>query len=124
MQEKLLLSKTSGEVEYDAHFVKKLFLHTLERSFESVNVLQEVRSVFRHPDTKVEQILSVTQRESVEERENQSYYPVKHQRSTFFRVIIVLAVLLVPNTMTMNSFQIGSEFTSVINKVNKQLSSF
>lgn len=79
--------------------------------------------MFRHPDTKVEQILSVTQRESVEERENQSYYPVKHQRSTFFRVIIVLAVLLVPNTMTMNSFQIGSEFTSVINKVNKQLSS-
>ena len=73
----------------------------------SVNVLQEVRPVLRNPDTSDEQILIATQRASIEKREKSSYFPVKRRKYTFFRVIIVLAVLLVLNKMIMNSVQIS-----------------
>ena len=123
LQEKLLLSKTSGEVQYDAHLVKKLFLHTLERSSEGVNVLQEVRSVFRHPDTKVEQILSVTQRESVEEREKSKLLSCKAPKVHLFKGNHSIGCSagsqqndheFLPNRFA----KLFSEFTSVIDKVN------
>lgn len=109
LREKLLFSsKTSEEIEYDAHLVQKLFLRTLERGSESDHVLQEVRPVLRHPDTCDEQILSVTQRASVDERKRSKLFSRKAPKVQLFHVIIVLAVLLVPNKMIMNSPQIGT----------------
>ena len=86
MREKLLfLSKTSGEIEYDAHLVQKLFLRTLERGCESVHVLQEVRPVLRHPDTCDEQILSVTQTASVDERKRSKLFSRKAPKVQLFQ---------------------------------------
>ena len=86
MREKLLFSsKTSGEIEYDAHLVQKLFLRTLERGSESLHVLQEVRPVLRHPDTCDEQISSVTQTASVDERKRSKLFSRKAPKVQLFQ---------------------------------------
>ena len=55
-------------------------LRALERVFKSVNVLQEVGPVLRYPNSSDEQILTVTQRASVGERERTKLFPRKARK--------------------------------------------
>ena len=127
LREKLLFSsKTPGEIEYDAHLVQKLFLRTLERGSESVHVLQEVRPVLRHPDTCDEQILSVTQRASVDERKRSKLFSRKAPKVQLFQrnhsISCSPGAQQNDHEFAPNRYgKLFSEFTSAITKVKGRL---
>ena len=72
LREKLMLSsKSMGEIEYDRDLVFKLFLRTLERGFENVTILQEIKPVLRGSSVTDEEILAIVQKAAIDERERQ-----------------------------------------------------
>ena len=72
LREKLiLLSKSICEIEYNALLIFKLFLRTLEREFENINILQEVKPVLSEISLPDKHILAVFQKAVIDQRERQ-----------------------------------------------------
>ena len=72
LREKLILiSKTSGEIEYDKVFVSSLFLRSLKRGLESNLILQKKWPMLRAQEKTNEDILSATQRTADDKRDRE-----------------------------------------------------
>ena len=72
LREKLILiSKTSGEIEYDKVFVSSLFLRSLKRGLESNLILQKKWPMLRAQEKTNEDILSATQRIADDKRDRE-----------------------------------------------------
>ena len=72
LREKLILiSKTSGEIEYDKVFVSRLLLRSVKRGSESNLILQEKWPLLRAQEETDEDILSPTQRTAADKRDRE-----------------------------------------------------
>ena len=73
----ILSSQKSGEIEYDEHLAQRLFCRAIERGIESAAILHEVKPLLKEPKVSDEDLLDITQRAAVDDKERKLIFQQK-----------------------------------------------